>query len=140
MNIAQLGVALRGGEVDARYLAYFECFNRQLFFEAHNVLETLWSNDRTGPNGDFYKGLIQLAGAFVHLQKNRAGPAGTLLRSASANLTKYPPVHLRSDLTAVLDLIASWSHFLESAPKEVARLVTENPPALTLLRAATCRK
>jgi len=25
---------------DPRYLSYFECFNRQHFFEAHEVLET----------------------------------------------------------------------------------------------------
>jgi hypothetical protein len=58
-----------GQELDAHYLGYFDCFNRQLFYEAHEVLEDLWLKDKYGPNGAFYKGLIQLAGAFVHLQK-----------------------------------------------------------------------
>src|SRR3989304_9926528 len=65
----------RGRRLPAHYLGYFDCFNRQLFYEAHDVLEEIWLADRHGPDGDFYKGLIQLAGAFVHVQKNRSGPA-----------------------------------------------------------------
>ena len=68
----------QGQDLDAHYLGYFACFNRQLFFEAHEVLEQIWLPQRHGPNGAFYKGLIQLAGAFVHLQKNRSGPAAAL--------------------------------------------------------------
>ena len=64
-RIAVMIESLQGRELDARYLGYFECFNRQLFYEAHDVLEDLWLPDRSGPNGNFYKGLIQLAGAFV---------------------------------------------------------------------------
>src|ERR1035441_10730308 len=78
---------------DPGYLSYFECFNRQRFFEAHEVLEALWLPQRQGPNGLFYKGLIQLAGAFVHWQKNRPGPAEALLGLARANLRKYPAIH-----------------------------------------------
>src|SRR4029079_18573679 len=84
-------------KVDAHYLGYFECFNRQLFFEAHEVLEELWLADRHGANGNFYKGLIQLAGAFVHLQKERPGPATALFKLAQANLQQYPAVHEQLD-------------------------------------------
>ena len=59
----------QGQVLDAHYLGYFACFNRGWFYEAHDVLEELWLANRTGPNYAFYKGLIQLAGAFVHLQK-----------------------------------------------------------------------
>jgi hypothetical protein len=136
-NIAQLVAAFRGRELDARYLAYFHCFNRQLFYEAHDALEELWLADRPGPNGAFYKGLIQLAGAFVHVQKNRSGPAGALLRLASDNLKKYPPIHHQLDLTVVCFLIEKWSSRLESAPEDAARLVIEMPPTLTLIEAGT---
>jgi predicted metal-dependent hydrolase len=132
-NIAQLVAAFRGRELDARYLAYFHCFNQQLFYEAHDALEELWLADRSGPNGAFYKGLIQLAGAFVHVQKNRSGPACALLRLARANLNKYPPSHHQLDLTAVCSLIEKWSSRLESAPEDAARLVIEMPPRLTLI-------
>ena len=76
----------RGQSLPAHYLAYFDCFNHQLFYEAHDVLEALWLPVRRESDGAFYKGLIQLAGAFVHVQKNRPGPAMALLRLARANL------------------------------------------------------
>ena len=134
-HIAQFTGRFGGGAFDPHYLAYFHCFNRQLFYEAHDVLEELWLADRRGADGDFYKGLIQLAGAFVHVQKNRSGPACALLRLARANLEKYPPIHQQLDLAIVCTLIANWSLRLESEPVDVARLVIENPPKLALLEA-----
>src|SRR5271170_6957780 len=97
--------SFRGQELDPHYLGYFDCFNHQLFYEAHDVLEDMWLPDRHGPDGSFYKGLIQLAGAFVHVQKNRPGPAVALLNLSRANLEKYPPLHHGLDLTGVLRLI-----------------------------------
>ena len=41
---------------------------------------------RHTPNDGFYKGLIQLAGAFVHLQKDRLRPAASLFRLAQKYL------------------------------------------------------
>ena len=54
-KIAALIESCRGRGWDAHYLGYFECFNRGLFYEAHDVLEELWLQDRNGPNGNFYK-------------------------------------------------------------------------------------
>ena len=104
-RIAQLIQALEGQELDAHYLGYFECFNRQLFFEAHEVLEELWLKEPGGPQDHFYKGLIQFAGAFVHLQKARLGPAAALLRLARQNLAPYPTPHERLDVSALLATI-----------------------------------
>src|SRR5262249_26033089 len=77
-RIAAMIENLRGNALDAHYLGYFECFNQQLFYEAHDVLEELWLGHRGQANDLFFKGLIQLAGAFVHLQKGRLQPAGAL--------------------------------------------------------------
>jgi predicted metal-dependent hydrolase len=74
-RIAAMIAGLSRPGMDPHYLGYFECFNQQLFYEAHDVLEELWLAQRRQPNDLFYKGLIQLAGAFVHLQKNRLKPA-----------------------------------------------------------------
>src|ERR1035441_1334330 len=95
-------------DYDPRYLGYFDCFNRQRFFEAHEVLEALWLPQRDGPNGLFYKGLIQLAGAFVHWQKNRPGPATALFKLAQTNLRKYPALHEGLSLTGVLVMADEW--------------------------------
>src|SRR6185295_1177463 len=104
----------RGRKHDAHYLGYFDCFNRQLFYEAHDVLEELWLGQRSGPNYAFYKGLIQLAGAFVHLQKNRLRPAAALFKLAEANLKQYPARHQDLDLTSVLVLNQTWLQRLEA--------------------------
>jgi predicted metal-dependent hydrolase len=124
--------SLQGRELDARYLGYFECFNRQLFFEAHEVLEDLWLPDRGGPNGNFYKALIQLAGAFVHLQKNRLRPSAALLRLAQANLELYPTRHEQLNLAAVRLLIQGWLVQLERSGFCVNPLTAHNRPQLAL--------
>ena len=118
-KIAALIEGCRGQELDAHYLGYFKCFNRGLFYEAHDVLEELWLADRQGPDGDFYKGLIQFAGAFVHLQKHtelrpRLRPSCALFKLARLNLSKYPAIHQRLDLRRVLGIVEDWLAHLES--------------------------
>ena len=111
-----------GEDYDPRYLSYFDLFNRQRFFEAHEVLEAVWLPQRQGPNGSFYKGLIQLAGAFVHWQKNRPGPAAALFELARANLRKYPGTHERLNVKAVLVMTDEWLRQLKAADLRI------NPP------------
>ena len=134
IRIAAMVETFQGQELDARYLGYFHCFNRQLFYEAHDVLEDLWLPDRRGPNGDFYKGLIQLAGAFVHLQKNRLRPSAALLKLALANLEKYPARHERLNIAAVQMLIAGWLVQLERGGFRINPLTAHNVPQLALQR------
>lgn len=124
---------LRGREVDARYLGYFECFNRGLFYEAHDVLEDLWLEERSGPDGRFYKGLIQLAGAFVHVQKGRLRPADALFRLAMANLEDYPTLHRQLVRDPVLRLIARWRYRLAEGGFERNPLADGPAPRLDLM-------
>ena len=109
----------RGQALDARYLGYFHCFNHGLFFEAHEVLEDLWLTDRKGKDGAFYKGLIQLAGAFVHLDKRRPGPAAALFRLSLANFKSYSPIHHQLDLNGLSERIEKWLETL-SADGEIS--------------------
>jgi predicted metal-dependent hydrolase len=131
--IAELIANCQGRELDAHYLGYFECFNRGLFYEAHDVLEELWLPNRNGANGAFYKGLIQFAGAFVHLQKGRPQPAAALLRLARGNLQKYPAIHERLEVSAVLALIGHWLERLETNGPKGNTLASETAPRLALL-------
>jgi predicted metal-dependent hydrolase len=131
-RIAAMIESFRGQELDPHYLGYFDCFNRGLFYEAHDVLEHLWLKDKHGPDGAFYKGLIQLAGAFVHLQKDRLRPAAALFKLAQANLEKYPREHEHLNLAAVATLIQKWLGSLESARFEENPLANENRPKLAL--------
>ena len=130
-RIATLIEPCRGRGGDARYLAFFHYFNCQQFYEAHEVLEDLWLPQRKAPNGHFYKGLIQLAGAFVHIQKGRVSPARALLALAESNLRPYPPRYNSLDVANVLRLIEKWSARLEPG-SSTPSINAENAPQLTL--------
>jgi predicted metal-dependent hydrolase len=97
------------------YRAYFRCWNEQRYYEAHDVLEQLWLKTNSG-DADFFKGLIQAAGAFVHLQKNfeqpshpkhsrRLKPAVRLFQLAEKNLAPYAPVRHALDIAALLEVL-----------------------------------
>ena len=132
-TIAALIANSQGRELDAHYLCYFECFNRGLYYEAHDVLEELWLPNRNGSNGPFFKGLIQFAGAFVHLQKGRLQPAAALLRLAQGNLQNYPAIHERLAVNDVLALIGRCLQRLETNCATPNPLSAETAPRLNLL-------
>ncbi len=96
------------------YLGYFVCFNRGDYYEAHDVLEHLWLSERDGA-GVFHKGLIQLAGAFVHMRKQflrpghptdgrRLAPAYRLLGLAARNLEPFGPEFWELDVAGLCRL------------------------------------
>jgi hypothetical protein len=119
-----------GRRLDARYLGFFDSFNRQCFYEAHDVLEDLWLVDRNGPDGAFYKGLIQLAAAFVLLQKNRLRPADRVLGLAEANLRRYPSRHRAIELGPVLAIASQRREELRRGNFSVNPLAASAPPVL----------
>lgn len=135
-------LGLEGADYDPCYLAYFGCFNAQEYYEAHDVLEHLWLQGRDG-NYAFYKGLIQLAGAFVHLKKQRARPhhpkdgrrmhpAVRLFRLAEKNLSAYRPVHLGVNLDEIFALIAWHIAAIEESNFSKNPWHPDHPPALRL--------
>ena len=115
---------------DPRYIGWFQCFNKGQFYEAHDVLEDLWLEDRNGPDGDFFKGLIQLAGAFVHFQKGRPRPARKLLDLAANYLGRYPSPHLDLDLEFILEMARSWREKAATAQAAEFLLERNTPPKL----------
>jgi len=133
-RIAGMVAGHHGQKLDPHYLGYFDCFSRRQFYEAHEVLEHLWLNDKHGPNGAFYKGLIQLAGAFVHLQKNRPRPAAALFKLALANLEKYPRIHEQLNLETTCQLARKWLEELERTRSGVNPLTDKSAPELKLER------
>lgn len=116
--------------LDPRYLGYFKCFNAAQYYEAHDVLENLWLESRGEENAPFYKGLIQLAGAFVHLKKHhertfppkdlrRLPPAARLFALAQGNLHAFTPHHEHLNVAAVLHLCARWRDQIEQGEFQV---------------------
>jgi predicted metal-dependent hydrolase len=115
------------------YLGYFECFNRQMYYEAHDVLEDLWLKKKGEHCFLFYKGLIQLAGAFVHLKKSKMNPAARLFRLAQKNLVPYAPKNDDLDVSEVLSRIEKWITDLEKTNYTKNVYDPENPPKLRLI-------
>src|SRR5881392_4427640 len=97
------------------YRAYFQCWNEQRYYEAHDVLEQVWLN-KDSEDDLFFKGLIQAAGAFVHLKLNfeqpthskhgrRLKPAVRLFALAEKNLSMFAPKHHALNVAALVDLL-----------------------------------
>jgi predicted metal-dependent hydrolase len=102
--------------LDPHLAGYFQCFNEGRYYEAHDVLEDLWLRQgKAHPDHAFHKGLIQLAGGFVHLRLQylnpdhpkhgrRLAPAGRLLLLAAENLRPYPRRHRWVDVAGAIHL------------------------------------
>jgi predicted metal-dependent hydrolase len=114
-RIEALARELAAGDADDIYFrGYFLLFNRQEYYQAHDLLEHIWLQTE-GPEAAFYKGLIQLAGAFVHLQKQfrrplhptdgrRLHPAWRLFKLAKKNLKLFPSEYLGLKVDQILGL------------------------------------
>lgn len=63
-------------------------FNGGLFFESHESFEEIWQEEQGGVR-DLYKGLIQLAAAFVHISRANYVGAERLTRTALGYLAPY---------------------------------------------------
>jgi predicted metal-dependent hydrolase len=124
------------------YLAYFSCFNAGGYYEAHDVLEHLWLKGRD-ENYAFFKGLIQLAGAFVHLKKQferpthptdgrRLHPAMRLFRMALKNLEPYPNPYMGLDLDQVREIACAMIARIEGNQFTINPWTPESRPQLVL--------
>ena len=72
------------GTTDPRLQAVI-LWNAKLFFEVHELLETIWHGTK-GDERRALKGLIQAAGVFVHRARNHHKAAEGLARRATTNL------------------------------------------------------
>src|SRR5215469_665742 len=124
------------------YLAFFRCWNEQEYYEAHDVLEQLWL-DTKSLDSNFFKGLIQAAGAFVHLQKHfqhpshakhgkRLPPAVRLFRLAQKNLANFAPWHYALDVAALCQLLSRYADEIVGSDYTVNPWSPETAPKLEL--------
>ena len=129
-------------ETNPYYLGFFHCWNEQRYYEAHDVLEQLWLNTES-PNADFFKGLIQAAGAFVHLQKRfehpshakhsrRLPPAVRLFRLAEKNLANFAPWHHALDVAALCQLLSRYADEIVASDYTINPWSPETAPKLQL--------
>jgi predicted metal-dependent hydrolase len=150
-RISQLVSQLTGAEGQGKaallsdhpyYRAFFQCWNEQRYYEAHDVLEQVWLNTETSDD-DFFKGLIQGAGAFVHLQKNfehpahpkhsrRLRPAVRLFLLAEKHLGPYAPSRHAFDVAGFLALLRANREKIVESDFQVNPWSPQTAPKLTL--------
>jgi hypothetical protein len=124
------------------YRGFFQCWNEQRYYDAHDVLEQLWLKTKS-EDANFFKGLIQAAGAFVHLQKQfqhpthpkhgrRLSPAVRLFRLAERNLEPFTPVRHRLDVAALRSKLCAHAEIIVASQYEVNPWSPEVAPKLEL--------
>ena len=124
---------------------FFRCWNEQRYYEAHDVLEHLWLKT-TSSDADYFKGLIQAAGGFVHLQKQfehpahpkhgrRLGPAVRLFRLAEKNLRPFAPTRHGLSVAGLLQLLQQNAEAIEGSALTRNPWSPETAPQLSLVEA-----
>jgi len=77
------------GELHSQVRLGIEFFNAHRFFEAHEALETAW-REEPGPIRDLYRGIIQVAVAYYHIQQGNNRGALKMFFRCRRWLSKYP--------------------------------------------------
>ena len=101
-----------------------ELFNAGRYWDAHEAWEEAWMPDRKGPDGGFYKGLIQVAAGCLHYGRHNRRGALNKWRSGAAYLRPYLPARHGVDLAALVGATDANLAALEAA--------TADWPALTM--------
>jgi hypothetical protein len=153
-RISQFVQTLEGGEANSAagtvadhpyYRAFFRCWNEQRYYEAHDVLEQVWLQKTTTPeDAQYFKGLIQAAGAFVHLQKQfehpthpkhgrRLAPAVRLFRLAEKNLAPLGPQRHKFDLAKFREMLGRNARVVVESDHTINPWSPGSAPRLSLL-------
>jgi predicted metal-dependent hydrolase len=118
---------------DSRYIEGIDCFNRQAYFEAHEVWEAVWM-EQAGTAKDFYKGLIQVAVCLHHFRNGNTRGARKLCLSSRRYLEPYPSPYLGIDVRRLLSDMQRCCAELLTSQEETppARFPAESLPKLAL--------
>lgn len=128
------------------YRAFFRCWNEQRYYEAHDVLEQVWLGKTIAPeDARYFKGLIQAAGAFVHLQKQfeypahpkhgrRLGPAVRLFRLAEKNLEPLGSNRHKLDLEKFREMLTRYMRAIVESDHKVNPWSPKVAPKVALMK------
>lgn len=107
--------------VQTAFIEFIHTFDSGNYWQAHEVLEDVWKADRR----DIYKGLIQVAAGWVHLDRNNRAGVLKVLPRAIRYLQKYAPTYQGWDL----DRLISDCHLcLESVRPQKSNSVSPEGP------------
>lgn len=126
----------------ACYELFFALFNAGDYYGAHDVLEHLWLA-RNDENSIFYKGLIQIAGGFVHLRRQflrpahpkdgkKLAPASRLLLLGASNVRGFGPQHMGLDVEKLCAVCENLALEIVSAEFQVNPWSPQSRPLIKL--------
>ena len=126
------------------YREYFHLWNEQDYYQAHDVLEHIWLKT-TSEDAPYFKGLIQAAGAFVHLKKQfehpthpkhgrRLAPALRLFRLALQNLAEFGPVRHGFEVTKFREMLEEYAQAILESDYQKNPWSPQRAPKLKLSR------
>ena len=103
--------------LDERFIRGIELFNKEEFFECHEIIEDLWLATQDEYK-ELYKGVIQAAVALYHLDRGNLKGARKLYGTSSKYLRKYPQVALGLNVEKLLeDMKICFEEDYERIPK-----------------------
>ena len=95
-----------------RFLSGIELFNREQFYECHDVLEEIWLEE-VGEERLFLQGMIQVAVAFYHYQNGKRGAARSMLKLALEKLTVTDVIQRQRISASFLLQLQQWKDALD---------------------------
>jgi predicted metal-dependent hydrolase len=127
--------AMESETYDPRYVEGIERFNRQEFFEAHEVWEQVWL-EQEPPAKNFYKGLIQVAVGLHHFRKGNTRGIRKLYFSSRKYLQEFLPEFQGIDVGQLLSDMDSCCREVANSQEEVptGKFAPERAPVLELER------
>src|SRR5574337_1599135 len=118
-------------QYDPRFLKGIKEFNQRLFFECHETLEEIWSEEH-GKDRAFYQGIIQIAVGYLKWEEGVLIGAIKLWRSGLEKLAAYPPVHLGLKLDPFVQEVRAALREIELAYQKGGDAPALNVPQLSL--------
>jgi hypothetical protein len=97
----------------SEYRHGIDLFNREKFFDAHEVLEDVWRG-APEPERKFLQGLIQIAVAFHHHSRGNVVGCQSLLARGARNLSLYGSPYGGLAVAPLLGLVNQWKAALAS--------------------------
>jgi uncharacterized protein len=89
-------------EKDKAIMRARELFNDERYWEAHEVLESVWKNS-TGTEKEILNGIILVAAAFVHDEKDEQDICISILHRAKRKLDGTSDSYYGIDMTKIVD-------------------------------------
>ncbi|HUK49570.1 MAG TPA: DUF309 domain-containing protein [Terriglobales bacterium] len=119
LTVRELDVPGSQTSIDDEILNGIDLFNTERYWESHEALEFAWRR-ATGLEKDILQGVILVAAALVHLQKNENKVALSVIQRANDILSQSPKHSIQIDI--------------ENLREELAKMTSQNNPKFIKLK------